>query len=354
MKPYTQELKAFMKEKETEQKFVKKFEWVGDVSSHTEAPETEFSKNYIEPDRTFDETLVADEAYIDTLPDLQNGPSSLIQGRPVEIQQVGVHNFRLPLRFRKRDGGTIELETSVTGSVSLEAHKKGINMSRLIREFYKFEDETFHINRLGEVLKMYKEKLKTFDAKVLLSFSYPVLQKSLRSDNAGYQYYKVTLEADLNKEGNFRKIMHFDFIYSSACPCSFELGQHAVKYRNKAVVSHSQRSTARVSIEFEDMVWIEDVRDLCIEALKTETQVIVKREDEQAFAELNGSYLKFVEDAARLMYQELEKDSRIKDFRVVCSHLESLHSHNAISVISPPHTKFNLDIPTEVYFSMIV
>jgi len=33
-------------------------------------------------------------------------------------------------------------------------------------------------------------------------------------------------------------------------------------------------------------------------ALQTETQVMVKREDEQAFAELNGAYLKFVEDAA--------------------------------------------------------
>ena len=53
-----------------------------------------------------------------------------------------------------------------------------------------------------------------------------------------------------------------------------------------------------------------------------------------AFAELNGSYLKFVEDAARLMYEKLESDKRILDFRVICSHQESLHSHDAISVIT--------------------
>lgn len=337
-----------------ETKFVKHYEWVGDVCSHTEAPPTEFSISYKEPDRTFDKELKADSSYIDTLPDLQNGPSSLIQGSPVEIQQVGIHNFRLPLRFKKKTGGTIELETSVTGTVSLESHKKGINMSRLMREFYKFQDETFHVDKLKEILLEYKEKLKSFDARILLSFSYPIIQKSLRSDNQGYQYYKVTLEGDLNKSGDFRKVMHLDFIYSSSCPCSYELGQHAVKYRNKAVVSHSQRSTTRVSIEFDEMVWIEDLKDICLEALKTETQVIVKREDEQAFAELNGSYLKFVEDAARLLYQELSKESKIKDFRVVCSHLESLHSHNACSIIAPPNTKFNLDIPVEVYNSMIL
>ena len=91
--------------------------------------------------------------------------------------------------------------------------------------------------------------------------------------------------------------MHFDFVYSSACPCSYELAEHARKYRNKVTVSHSQRSVARLSIAFKDMIWIEDLKEICETALKTETQVIVKREDEMAFAELNGSYLKFVEDA---------------------------------------------------------
>ena len=45
-----------------------------------------------------------------------------------------------------------------------------------------------------------------------------------------------------------------------------------------------------------------------------------------AFAELNGSYLKFVEDTARLLYEQLINDTRINDFRVICSHQESLHS----------------------------
>ena len=60
---------------------------------------------------------------------------------------------------------------------------------------------------------------------------------------------------------------------------------------------------------------------------------MVKREDEQAFAEMNGAYLKFVEDAVRLLYQNLSNDKRITDFKVVASHNESLHSHNAVSVI---------------------
>ena len=39
-----------------------------------------------------------------TLPDLQNGPESLIKGARAGIQHVGISNFRLPVRFRTRDG----------------------------------------------------------------------------------------------------------------------------------------------------------------------------------------------------------------------------------------------------------
>ena len=334
-------------------KFVKKYEWVGDVKSYKEPEENEHSIKYNEPNREYDSKYKPTKEDIETFPDLQNGPSSLIQGSPVEIQQVGIHNFRLPLKYRKKDGGEIELETKVTGTVSLEAHKKGINMSRIMRSFYEFKNDVFSIDKLETVLSSYKDKLKSFDAKVALKFSYPIIQPSLRSGLEGYQYYDVTLEGNLDKSGVLKKIIHFDFVYSSACPCSYELAEFARKYRNKATVSHSQRSVTRISIEFDELVWIEDLKEMCDKALHTETQVIVKREDEMAFAELNGSYLKFVEDAARLLYEQLVEDKRVKDFRVICSHQESLHSHDAVSVILAPNSKFCADVPHELWSSLI-
>jgi GTP cyclohydrolase I len=334
-------------------KFEKKYEWVGDVDSYKTPKDNEHSMFYTEPNRDYDSEYKPTKEDIETFPDLQNGPSSLIQGSPVEIQQVGIHNFRLPLKYSTRDGEDIELETKVTGTVSLEAHKKGINMSRIMRSFYEFRNDTFSIDKLKDILYAYKDKLNTFDSKIALKFSYPIIKKSLRSDNEGYQYYNVTLEGNLDKQGELKKYIHFDFVYSSACPCSYELAEYARKYRNKATVSHSQRSVARISIEFEDMVWIEELQEMCDKALSTETQVVVKREDEMAFAELNGSYLKFVEDAARLLYEQLIADKRIKDFRVICSHQESLHSHDAISVILHPNSKFCPEVSHETWSSLI-
>ncbi|MEL6702076.1 MAG: GTP cyclohydrolase, FolE2/MptA family, partial [Pseudomonadota bacterium] len=81
-------------------------------------------------------------------------------------------------------------------------------------------------------------------------------------------------------------------------------------------------------------LWVEDLIDMCRAAVPTETQVMVKREDEQAFAELNAANPIFVEDAARLFYERLLADPRVGDFRVVASHQESLHSHDAVSVVT--------------------
>ena len=97
---------------------------------------------------------------------------------------------------------------------------------------------------------------------------------------------------------------------------------------------HSQSSVERLSVVVTGDLWVEDMVDLARRAVVTETQVMVKREDEQAFAELNAANPIFVEDAARLFCEALRADPRIGDFRVIASHQESLHSHDAISLLT--------------------
>mmetsp|Transcript_29137 Transcript_29137/g.56145 ORF Transcript_29137/g.56145 Transcript_29137/m.56145 type:complete len:368 (+) Transcript_29137:1312-2415(+) len=291
-------------------------------------------------DRTYPEAFTVDGAYKDTLPDLQNGPSSLIRGAKQQIQHVGISNFRLPLRVQTRSGEALTLETSVTGTVSLEADKKGINMSRIMRSFYKHAGETFSFEVIEAALDDYKTDLESFDARIQMRFSFPMQVESLRSGLSGYQYYDIALE--LVEQGGVRKkIMHLDYVYSSTCPCSLELSEHARATRGQLATPHSQRSVARVSVVLEDdadCLWFEDLIEACRRAVPTETQVMVKREDEQAFAELNAANPIFVEDAARLFCQQLLADVRVGDFRVVASHQESLHSHDAVSVLTEGDT----------------
>jgi len=284
--------------------------------------------------RSYDAAFKITPAYRESLPDVMDAVGA-IEGANTPIQQVGVSNFKLPLKYATKSGEPVELETSVTGTVSLEADHKGINMSRIMRSFYEHRREVFTPAALKRVLAEHRNRIGSLEARLRLSFSYPLVQRSLRSDLSGYRYYSVVFEGWLDRNNTFRQFIEFDFVYSSACPCSAELAEHARDTRGIYALAHSQRSKTRLRVEIAGgkKLTIEDLHAHCITALRTETQVMVKREDEQAFAELNGAHLKFVEDAARLVYEQLNADQRIKDFQVACSHLESLHSHDAVSVI---------------------
>jgi GTP cyclohydrolase FolE2 len=205
-----------------------------------------------------------------------------------------------------------------------------------------------------------------------LRFKYPWTQKALRTrqsltqqeiDQGAYQQlkdgskislkkmeghiaYDVTLEGRYfrDSENPYKFYLTVKYVYSSTCPCSFELAHNATEKRQAAANAHSQRSIMTTTVQFnpDNLVWIEDLVELHREKLPTEVQVIVKRKDEQAFAELNGSNLLFSEDAVRLMYQGLEKwvnRGKVLDFCIVTDHQESLHPWSAIAV-----TWYNRDI----------
>ena len=302
--------------------------------------------------RAYPETFRPDPIYKASMPDLQNGPSSLIRGAKARIQHVGISNFRLPVRFATRDSAPVVLETSVTGTVSLEAEKKGINMSRIMRSFYAHAEREFSFGVIEAALDDYKADLGSFDARIQMRLSFPMQMVSLRSDLRGWQYYDIALEL-VETAGVRKRIAHLDYVYSSTCPCSLELSEHARMVRGQLATPHSQRSVARLSVELTGEMALEDLVDLARGAVVTETQVMVKREDEQAFAELNAANPIFVEDAARLFCDALRKDTRIGDFRVVASHQESLHSHDAVSLLTEGETFASESLDPHLFRTLI-
>ena len=199
--------------------------------------------------RKYDHNFQVTPEYRESLPDVQNSGPSELDGARVPILQVGISGFRLPLSYVGPDGENLSIETSVTGTVSLDAEKKGINMSRIIRIFYEYKNETFSPEIFARILRDYKDRLDSREARLKAQFSYPMLQESLRSGLQGYQFYDCCFEGIIDRADRIRKIIHFDFVYSSACPCASELSEHAREKRNMLAIPHSQRSKARISVE---------------------------------------------------------------------------------------------------------
>jgi GTP cyclohydrolase I len=227
-------------------------------------------------------------------------------------------------------------------------------------------DETIRdqlsLDGIKNALETMAVKLGSNSAFCKLRFKYPWTQKALRSRKPltpeqeaagmyeeaangekislekmeGHIAYVTTIEGRYHK-GVVKFYLTTDYVYSSTCPCSFELAHDAQSHRDAAANAHSQKSILRTTVEFnaDKIIWIEDVIELHRQLIPTEVQIVVKRRDEQAFAELNGSNLLFSEDAVRIIYQGLEEwvhEDKITDFSIVADHMESLHPWSAIAV----------------------
>ncbi|MCF8059731.1 MAG: GTP cyclohydrolase FolE2 [Bacteriovoracaceae bacterium] len=269
----------------------------------------------------------------------------------VAIPRVGIERFRIPLNYKHIDGVVMNHDTEASMFVSLGADKTGVNMSRFCQVLQDEADKSPVDNDFFKrVLGRFRSDLRDYDTEKLipsaelnLSFKYATKQTSLKSENWGWQYYNVELKGIENNLGEIMMSLTVNYEYSSTCPCSLSMAkQYEEDFRsgkttegNGIATAHSQRSNAKTQIFYkvDNAPSIEELIALLREALPTETQSLVKRVDEQAFAILNGENPIFVEHVARRLSGALDAEKRILDWNVQIEHWESLHSHNAVAYI---------------------
>ncbi len=293
-----------------------------------------------------------------------------------KLDWVGMSEIHLPARVSDSVHGERPISASIQAYVNLEDTKaRGIHMSRL----YLMLEETFgdHSVSAASIRQLLANFLQTHQglssqAFVELRFEYSVRRPALKSQYAGWKSYPVRLAGTLHGD-DMRIELSVEVPYSSTCPCSAALARQLIQnaFRDKfgdvgtinaeeaaewlgteqgiVATPHSQRSIAQVRVLLdgaEDRAFpITALIDLIEGALKTPVQTAVKREDEQEFARLNGQNLMFCEDAARRLQVALDKDPQYQDFWLRVNHLESLHAHNAVAIVTKNVAGGYLPIP---------
>jgi GTP cyclohydrolase I len=278
------------------------------------------------------------------------------------LDWVGMGEIDAPVQIALAPGELRTATAKVEAFVDLrDGSARGIHMSRL----YLLLDQALGAEPLSpcslrRLLRAFLESHAGLSgrARVRLRFDLLLRRAALVSDNTGWKAYPVELTAELD-HGQFALELKLELAYSSTCPCSAALARQLIQEQfardfaegapvdrarvlawlgsEQGIVAtpHSQRSRAevraRLAPSFEDFP-LAAIIDRVEGALKTPVQTVVKREDEQAFALLNGQNLMFCEDAARRMQAALDQDERIADFWLRATHFESLHPHDAVAV----------------------
>ena len=295
------------------------------------------------------------------MPDIANEDFAAVAGK---LEWVGMNDIELPVRIEDDRGNLIQSTARVTAYVNMkDPDVRGIHMSRLYLHLDQaFGERPLTPSTLRQLLRSFLDSHEGLSDRALVrvDFDYVIRRKALISDNVGWRRYPVSMIGILEGQ-EFALEMGLEVLYSSTCPCSAALARQLIQeqfrkdFESTAKIDfdrvhewlgteegilatpHSQRSAAELRMRLTPtfrMFPIIELIDEVENSLKTPVQATVKREDEQAFALLNGRNLMFCEDAGRRIQTALNNDDRILDFWARCTHYESLHPHNAVSVIT--------------------
>lgn len=294
------------------------------------------------------------------LPDVTEDTVARVGGR---LDRVGMSGIELALLVPSADGPLVLTPARATAQISLDdPDAKGIHMSRLFLTLQqRLADRPLSLPLVDELLHEFLAAHADLSRSGYLEFRFEYLAKraSLLSDHSTWRSYPARVSGEL-LAGRVRHQLEVSVAYSSTCPCSAALARQLLQeqfmedYADHRWVSvsqvmrwlgsqgtlatpHSQRSHAEVTVVLGDecreypLVALIDAIET---AVATPVQAAVKRSDEQEFARRAGENLMFCEDSARRIRATLEPLPWVTDYRVQASHLESLHPHDAVAVVT--------------------
>ena len=293
------------------------------------------------------------------MPDIACQPHQGPQGK---LNWVGMSGIELPVLVQQADQGNVRLSSLAQAYVSLDnPESKGIHMSRLYLLLDQMAtQEPLTPNRVKEILNKFIESHTGLSANAFVEFKFDYYERrnSLKSDNSGWKHYPATVRGEM-RNGTFDCEISIEVPYSSTCPCSAALSRQLIqeafaeKFAGQApsyeqmmewlgtpegicATPHSQRSYAQVKVKVteSDTLVLSDLINHIEQSLQTPVQAAVKREDEQEFARLNATNLMFCEDASRRLQSTLLAEPSYLDFWVRVNHLESLHPHDAVAIVT--------------------
>lgn len=242
--------------------------------------------------------------------------------RGIDIQNVGVKDFHLPLLIRTREGGYQQVMANISLSVGLPMHFKGTHMSRFVEALLPWSSKPISNNELRALLIDTCARLEADSAEVMMVFKYFIEKKAPVSGKASLMDYDCTFTARREKEKH-SFTLGVEVPVTSVCPCSKEIADYG---------AHNQRTLIKAKVRFHGgFLWIEDLADLLENQGSCQLYPLLKREDEKAVTERAYDNAKFVEDILRDTVIALRKEPLVSWFSVECESMESIHNHSAFA-----------------------
>jgi len=261
-----------------------------------------------------------------TLPDIQK----IADTRGIAIDQVGISDLKYPIQVLDRNGKPMSVVAEISMSVHLPHHFKGTHMSRFLEVLTSHEGE-ITMRTLPAILRDLKAKLDAESAYIDVKFPYFIEKEAPVSKAKGKVGFECTFIGSSNGvKDDFA--LRVKVPVTTLCPCSKEISDRG---------AHNQRGYVTLEVRTHelspgkwDIVWIEELVEIAEKAASAPVYSVLKRPDERFVTMQAYDKPAFVEDVVRNCSMVLNKDERIRSYKIAVVNHESIHEHNAFASIN--------------------
>ena len=261
------------------------------------------------------------------LHDVQNSPSDLA----VDIDRVGIKEFRLPLVVRDRDTDLQHTVATVDLGVDLPAAFKGTHMSRFVEALEAWREHApegpvpaLDYPSMRGLLEDVRLRLDARRAYVRFRFPYFRAKAAPATGSKAPVAYDCTMTGEMTKGEHPVFTLEADVPVTTVCPCSRAISRAG---------AHGQRALVKLAVRMTRFEWLEEFIDIAESSGSAQVYSLLKRQDEKFVTEQAYDDACFVEDVVRRVAEKLDRHVHVSWFRVEVESFESIHCHNAFAVI---------------------
>lgn len=252
------------------------------------------------------------DSCIRLLPDYAKLPN-----KSLALEKVGIKRFRQ----HQRDFSGRRTITTQAAYVDLDG-ENGIHMSRLAGTLMGYNDATICINN-----ELLEKLLNSHDGAATAYWECDWEQAHIM-ENEQSVFIQCKLEGVVTHKTR-DWFLTMEIPYASVCPCAAAMCEAEDEGH-----PHMQRAMARITGELDPDDDLDDLLTTMISRVIDVVDLVpipfMKRPAELDWCKRAGQTNLFVEDASRVIGTVI--DGFMDDWVVVCTHYESIHQHDVVSV----------------------
>lgn len=242
----------------------------------------------------------------------------------IPLRHAGVANLHYPFVVWDRDRTSQHTIGEFRLTVELPPDVR-VPQTRHFVEALKVHTQELSQETVPEFVDDLRSRLNVERASIFVDFPYFLRRRAPVSGSIANVKIQASIHCTAYSERQTEVILKIKAPLMTVCPSSKEYSRYG---------AHTQRATVSISVQYREMVWLEDLAEIVDKTASAPIYTLITREDEKWLTESAYENPAYIEDVVRDIAGHLLHDPRIMWFEIEGKSDASAHVHSTYAAVS--------------------